>query len=298
MPARFDPPRLRQRDENAQADGRRVCVLRSGQRWQRVHRVASPWDDAVAVHPDCAPAGTGGSRAHHVSPRRARPGDHDGHWIHHHHQRATDYWFTEPPSFIVIGTDEGPARTLLRRTHGHRLYMAVQICTARYIGRFLGENPLAVPWEAVEYPAGQLGIADASCVRWYGDRRSTVYEHTNEVKERFRYRNCSAHQWGRQFRRFLYRRAWTHAEAPVTLFNQAVTWLRRDRVLPGFSVLARQVSEARTAAERRLYQAAASAAYLTARPTWPRSECGSVNGPPPSPLVADEQAESTAGLND
>lgn len=52
----------------------------------------------------------------------------------------------------------------LRRTDTHRLGMAVQICTVRYVGRFLGEDPLAVPWEAVEYLAGQLGIADALCV--------------------------------------------------------------------------------------------------------------------------------------
>ncbi|GGV70247.1 hypothetical protein GCM10010294_28220 [Streptomyces griseoloalbus] len=49
--------------------------------------------------------------------------------------------------------------------------MAVQICTVRYVGRFLGEDPLAVPWEVVEYLAGQLGIADASCVKRYAERR-------------------------------------------------------------------------------------------------------------------------------
>lgn len=48
----------------------------------------------------------------------------------------------------------------------------------------------------------------------------------------------------------------------MSLFNHAVTWLRRHRVLlPGVSVLARQVSEARTAAERRLYQSVARAAH-------------------------------------
>ncbi|MBA0053612.1 DUF4158 domain-containing protein [Streptomyces sp. AJS327] len=53
----------------------------------------------------------------------------------------------------------------------------------------------------------------------------------------------------------MYGRAWTHAEGPVALFNHAVPWLRKNRVLlPGVSVLARQVSEARTAAERRLYE--------------------------------------------
>jgi len=59
--------------------------------------------------------------------------------------------------------------------------MAVQICTVRYIGRFLGEDPLAVPWEAVEYLAGQLGIEDSSCVKRYPERRSTVYEHADEI---------------------------------------------------------------------------------------------------------------------
>ncbi|MFC7884751.1 DUF4158 domain-containing protein [Streptomyces sp. NPDC057376] len=51
----------------------------------------------------------------------------------------------------------------LRRTDAHRLGMAVQLCTIRFIGRFLGEDPLAVPWEVAEYLAGQLGIADSSC---------------------------------------------------------------------------------------------------------------------------------------
>ncbi|USQ86035.1 DUF4158 domain-containing protein [Streptomyces phaeoluteigriseus] len=46
--------------------------------------------------------------------------------------------------------------------------------TVRYVGRVLGEDPLAVPWEAVEYLAGQLGIVDAPCVKRYAERRSTV----------------------------------------------------------------------------------------------------------------------------
>ncbi|HEY9373080.1 DUF4158 domain-containing protein [Streptomyces sp.] len=64
--------------------------------------------------------------------------------------------------------------------------MAEQICRVRYIGRFLGEDPLAVPWEVVEYLAGQLGIADASCLKRYPERRRTPYEHAQEIQERFR----------------------------------------------------------------------------------------------------------------
>jgi hypothetical protein len=48
--------------------------------------------------------------------------------------------------------------------------MAVQICTVRYIGTFLGDDPLAVPWEVVDYLAGQLGIDYSSCVKQYADR--------------------------------------------------------------------------------------------------------------------------------
>jgi hypothetical protein len=130
----------------------------------------------------------------------------------------------------------------LRWSDGHRLGM-VQICTVRYIGTFLGDDPLAVPWEVVEYLAGQLGIEDASCVKRYPERRMTPYNHAHEIRERFGYRDYGDLKWSREFRTFLYGRAWTHAEGPVALFNHAVTWLRRHRVLlPGVSVLGR-VSE-------------------------------------------------------
>ncbi|WP_326822870.1 DUF4158 domain-containing protein [Streptosporangium sp. NBC_01756] len=82
-----------------------------------------------------------------------------------------------------------------RRTDAHRLGMAVQICTVRYIGRFLGEDPLAVPWEAVEYLSGQLGIEDSSCMKRYPERRSTVYEHADEIQERFKYRDFTDRKW-------------------------------------------------------------------------------------------------------
>lgn len=175
--------------------------------------------------------------------------------------------FTEVPTrpelerFFFLDDDDRDL-TALRRTDAHRLGMTVQICTVRYIGRFLADDPLAVPWEVVEYLAGQLGIEDTSCVKRYPERRRTPYEHAEEIQERFRYRDFTDRRWGREFRGFLYGRAWTHAEGPVALFNHAVTWLRKNRVLlPGVSVLARQVSEARTAAERRLYEAVARAAH-------------------------------------
>lgn len=54
----------------------------------------------------------------------------------------------------------------LRRSDHHRLGFAVQLGTVRAFGRFL-EDPLDVPWAAVELLAAQLEISDASC----GERR-------------------------------------------------------------------------------------------------------------------------------
>jgi TnpA family transposase len=154
------------------------------------------------------------------------------------------FFFLDPDDLDLVA---------LRRTDGHRLGMALQICTVRYIGLFL-EAPLDVPWPVVEYLAGQLGISDPSCVKAYVERAKTAYEHTWEIRRRFGYHEFEDGVRGRKFRTFVYGRAWTHPEGPVALFNHAVGWLRRNRVLlPGASVLARQVSEARAVAEWRLH---------------------------------------------
>jgi hypothetical protein len=128
----------------------------------------------------------------------------------------------------------------------------------RALGRFL-EDPLDVPWVAVEMLAEQLDVADASCVKKYVQRTQTAYEHAWEIRDRYGYRSFD--DADSAFARFLDGRAWTHAEGPVALFDHAVGWLRRNRMLlPGVSVLARQVAAAREAAEARLYEALATAA--------------------------------------
>ena len=147
-----------------------------------------------------------------------------------------------------------------RRGDHSRLGLAVQIGTVRYLGRFL-EDPLDVPWPVVEYLAGQLGIADASCVKAYADRPKTAYEHAWEIRRTYGYRPFEDVEATASFRAFLEGRAWTHAEGPAALFARAVSWLRRERVvLPGVSVLTRLVSQVRDAAATRLYVMLAEAA--------------------------------------
>jgi hypothetical protein len=50
------------------------------------------------------------------------------------------------------------------------------------LGCFLGD-PLAVPTEVVDVVAGQLGIADPSCVKRYTERDKTRLEHQREIAE-------------------------------------------------------------------------------------------------------------------
>ena len=119
------------------------------------------------------------------------------------------------------------------------------MCTVRYVGLFL-EDPLEVPWPVVEHLAAQLGIEDPSRDKRYTERPKTPYDHAWEIRDAYGYHQYDDAEWGRQFRTFLHGRAWTHAEGPKALFDHAVGWLRRNRVLlPGVSVLARQVSEVR-----------------------------------------------------
>ncbi|MEV4183935.1 DUF4158 domain-containing protein [Streptosporangium canum] len=147
----------------------------------------------------------------------------------------------------------------LRRARSHQLGFALQLCTVRYVGLFL-EDPLEVPWPVVEYLAEQLRIDDPSCVNAYTARRQTLYDHAWEIRKAYGYQVYEDREAGRRFRTFLHGRAWIHAEGPVALFDHAVGWLRRHRVLlPGVQVLARQVSEVRTAAERRLHATVAGA---------------------------------------
>ncbi|MGA6152067.1 DUF4158 domain-containing protein [Stenotrophomonas sp. NPDC087984] len=150
--------------------------------------------------------------------------------------------------------DEDRKLIAKRRGDHNRLGFALQMCTVRYIGLFL-EDPLAVPWPVVEHLATQLEIEDASQIKRYTERQMTAYEHAWEIREAYGYHQYEDHAQGRKFRAFLHGRAWTaHAEGPKALFDHSVGWLRRNRVLlPGVSVLAREIAEVRRIAEERLH---------------------------------------------
>jgi hypothetical protein len=71
-----------------------------------------------------------------------------------------------------------------KRGPHNRLGAALQVGTVRFLGHFLTEDPLDVPWSAVEYVAEQLDIEDASVVKRYTERQQTAYEHSWEIRRR------------------------------------------------------------------------------------------------------------------
>ena len=78
--------------------------------------------------------------------------------------------------------DDADRALIARRRGDHtRLGLALQLTTVRYLGTFL-PDPLDVPTAVLQRLAGQLQIADPSCVKRYTERRTTPFEHREEIK--------------------------------------------------------------------------------------------------------------------
>lgn len=129
-----------------------------------------------------------------------------------------------------------------RRSH-NRLGFAVQLTTVRYLGVFL-DGPTEVPAEVVDYLAEQLGIADASVLKAYGEREKTRFEYMWELRKLLEHTEFADAE--AELRAWVDARAWTTGEGPKALFDAATGWLRERRVLlPGVTTLARLVASVR-----------------------------------------------------
>jgi Domain of unknown function (DUF4158) len=101
----------------------------------------------------------------------------------------------------------------------------LQLVTVRYLGCFLAD-PLAVPTEVVGVVAGQLGIADPSCVKRYTEREKTRLDHVWETQQAFGLRDfasCEAELTAK-----LHAHAWNTGDGPTAMFHYAVRWLREN----------------------------------------------------------------------
>jgi hypothetical protein len=138
-----------------------------------------------------------------------------------------------------------------RRSDTMKLGFGVQLGTVRYLGTFL-PDPVDVPTVVVDYVAEQLGIADASCIKAYGERSKTAYEHAWEIQRALGYRDFAEAE--AVLAGWVDARAWNTGDGPKALFDAAVGWLVDQRVLlPGVSRLARLVARVREQANERLW---------------------------------------------
>lgn len=129
-----------------------------------------------------------------------------------------------------------------RRGNHNRLGFAVQLGTVRFLGTFLS-NPIDVPSGVISYLVNQLEIADIDCLTSYSKRARTHWEHIEEIKHDYGYRDFSSQPEHWRLVRWLYERAWVSAESPSVLFDVTTSQLVENKILlPGVTVLARLIS--------------------------------------------------------
>ncbi|MGH9222730.1 MAG: Tn3 family transposase, partial [Acidimicrobiales bacterium] len=177
-------------------------------------------------------------------------------------EQAASYGrFVGPPSRAELERffflDDADRRLVgRRRGQANVLGFGVQLGTVRCLGTFL-PNPVDVPTVVVDYVAGQLAIADPSCLKAYAARAKTRLEHQWEIAEAFGYRDFASAE--AELSGWIADRAWTSGEGLRPLFVGAVAWLRERRVLlPGVSVLTRCVASVRDATTQRLWDTLAA----------------------------------------
>ncbi|WP_040838694.1 DUF4158 domain-containing protein [Nocardia brevicatena] len=144
-----------------------------------------------------------------------------------------------------------------RRPH-NKVGWAVQWGTVRMLGTFL-PTPAEVPDVVAEFMAEQVGVDDPACVKLYPDRLPTQHEHAREIQEWLGYKDFWAAEIG--LRSFVASRVWNSVESRRALFDRAVVWFVRQRVLlSGISVLSRLVTEVRSGEYNRIHALVADAA--------------------------------------
>jgi len=144
-----------------------------------------------------------------------------------------------------------------RRDIHNRLGFALQLGTARFLGTFL-ENPTEIPRSVIDYVAAELRINDVSSLTKYGSGE-TRWDHKEEIRQCFEYRQFANRSHILGFIRWLYTRSWLNGERPSVLFDLATTRLIKAKVLlPGISVLTRLIAKTRNRTSERLWQTLAS----------------------------------------
>src|SRR3984893_7926493 len=140
----------------------------------------------------------------------------------------------------------------VRRGDHNRLGFAVQLCTARFLGTFL-EDLSDTPKGVIAFVGRQLDISNLAAFAdyYHGVTRKA---HTVEIRRRYGFRDFSDESARFRLNRWLYALCRTGTDRPGMLFDRAVAWLITHKVLlPGATVLERQVARIRNRARERVW---------------------------------------------
>lgn len=141
-----------------------------------------------------------------------------------------------------------------RRGHANKLGVTLQLTCVRFLGTFhpnLNEVPIIIK----KYIAKQLSITNISILSSYGDRVTTKREHQALIKKQYQYTEYSKGRYSFRLTRLIYYRVWFSDERPSLLFDIAVSWLIRNKILlPGYSTLTKLIVEIRQRAFETLWK--------------------------------------------
>jgi TnpA family transposase len=141
-----------------------------------------------------------------------------------------------------------------RRGEHNRLGFALQLGTVRFLSTFL-PDPTSIPNNVIAYLAKQLDISDPNCLAYYKTKNRAHWQHANEIRKQYGYRDFNDQPEHFRLVRWLYTRAWLSAERPSMLFDLATTWLvQRKIILPGVTTLIRLIAQVRDRSTNRLWQ--------------------------------------------
>jgi TnpA family transposase len=131
------------------------------------------------------------------------------------------------------------------RRDAHRLGVALQLCTIRYLG-FCPTELAQAPMETVAHLGAQLNVAPSE-LQHYGARRMTRSAHFQAVLDYLRFRRLQTDDHD-PLQLWLTERALEH-DKPSLLFQMTCEYLKQQQILrPGVTVVERLVAAARTQA--------------------------------------------------
>jgi len=135
-----------------------------------------------------------------------------------------------------------------------RLGCAVQLGTVRFLGTFLADQT-DVPTVVVDHLAAQLGIADPSALKGYGET-AMRFKHAAAIRERVGYSDFNDQPGHWRFIRWLYTRAYVAGERHIVLFDLSTVRLVEAKILlPAASTLERLIATVKERAATQLWRA-------------------------------------------